>query len=536
MQLVTRLGGLPTRQFLEFPAAGFAGRVCGVIFDGEGPVVSGMPIGGVDTGCIDVETSGLLGYRTIFNSHVPRGGPINQPFLGMTLDSNTWVLTTGKAKSYHEPRVAFSQIGEPVPICEPAPLSAIELAPARAVGDVVYWGHYPMLELEFVSDAPVAVSATIWNPFIPGDLTSSTLPGAVFAVELSNRSDSQQEGHLIFSFPGPTAEEAGGGTTGCDVLRGGVSGISLSKSECQLAVGVAGDPVNLRYGSGLGSDGSAWARAGVELPQIGEAEDGIALSVPFRLPTGSSTVVEFVVAWRAPRWWGEGSPNGGGNRYVHMYSTRWRSAPEAARYLAEHRETLLTRVRAWQAAVYDSTELPVWLRSALVNILHLITEDGLWSVSRDIGTWCDEELGLFGMNECPRGCAQIECIPCSFYGTLALAYFFPELALSTLAGYRAYQYPNGEVPWVFGGVTAATKWGRKNHCEFIYPSPGYQTSLNGVCYVAMADRYWRCTNDNTFLNEFYGSIRRDRVHSLFATGVCGRRAAGARDANRRSGQ
>ena len=169
-----------------------------------------MPIGGVDTGCIDVETSGLLGYRTIFNSHVPRGGPINQPFLGMTLDSNTWVLTTGKAKSYHEPRVAFSQTGEPVPICEPAPLSATELAPARGVEDVVYWGHYPMLELEFVSDAPVAVSATIWNPFIPGDLTSSTLPGAVFAVELTNKSDSQQEGRLIFSFPGPTADEVGG--------------------------------------------------------------------------------------------------------------------------------------------------------------------------------------------------------------------------------------------------------------------------------------------------------------------------------------
>ena len=50
--------------------------------------------------------------------------------------------------------------------------------------------------------------------------------------------------------------------------------------------------------------------------------------------------------------------------------------------------------------------------------------------------------------------------------------------------------------------------GTTNHCEFIYPSPGYQTSLNGVCYVAMADRYWRCTNDNTFLNEFYGSVRR----------------------------
>ena len=42
------------------------------------------------------------------------------------------------------------------------------------------------------------------------------------------------------------------------------------------------------------------------------------------------------------------------------------------------------------------------------------------------------EDGLFGMNECPRGCPQIECIPCSFYGNQPVVYFFPQLALSTL--------------------------------------------------------------------------------------------------------
>ncbi len=53
------------------------------------------------------------------------------------------------------------------------------------------------------------------------------------------------------------------------------------------------------------------------------------------------------------------------------------------------------------------------------------------------------EDGLFGMIECPRECPQIECIPCSFYGNLPLVYFFPELALSTMRGYKAYQYPDG---------------------------------------------------------------------------------------------
>ena len=35
-----------------------------------------------------------------------------------------------------------------------------------------------------------------------------------------------------------------------------------------------------------------------------------------------------------------------------------------------------------------------------------------------------------------------------------LNYFFPEAILSTLRGYKAYQFENGQPPWVFGGCTA----------------------------------------------------------------------------------
>ena len=63
----------------------------------------------------------------------------------------------------------------------------------------------------------------------------------------------------------------------------------------------------------------------------------------------------------------------------------------------------------------------------------------------------EEEDGLFGLNECPRGCPQIECLPCSFYGNIPLVYFFPEAALSTLRGYKAYQFADGRPPWDLRG-------------------------------------------------------------------------------------
>lgn len=503
---IQRLWEVPVGEYVELEAEGFETSASGVVYDAKSTVVSGMPLGGVDTGCIDIETSGLYGYRTVFNSHVPRGGPLNSAFLGLVVGSRTWVLTTGRTKGYHEPRVAFSEGAGAVPVADVPVAEKLAFSGARLAKDVRYWGHYPVVDMEFQTDAPVAIALRAWSPFVPGDLRVSTMPGAVFDVRVRNESDVAQVAELVFSFDGPSGEEAGPGGSVVAGLGGGLEGACVHCAECEYAVGVVGNDRGVRVGAALRAE--SWALAGSALPEVGSGEAGLSVAVPLRLGPGEVSRRRFVVSWWAPRWWGEGGPHGGGNRYTHMYSTRWRSASEVVTVLGASGDALLERVLAWQAEIYSTIDLPVWLRSALVNVLHLITEDGLWAVSRDVGGWCNSERGLFGMIECPRGCAQIECIPCSFYGAVALPYFFPELARSTLDGYRQYQYPNGEVPWVFGGVTVASRWGRKNHCEMIYPSPGYQTSLNGVCYVALVDRYWRCSGADDVLAEFYESVKR----------------------------
>ena len=63
---------LPESQWVKFRAAGFAEPACGVIYRLATPATCGMPLGGIDTGCLDLETSGLWGYCTIFNSRPVR--------------------------------------------------------------------------------------------------------------------------------------------------------------------------------------------------------------------------------------------------------------------------------------------------------------------------------------------------------------------------------------------------------------------------------------------------------------------------------
>jgi uncharacterized protein (DUF608 family) len=173
---------------------------------------------------------------------------------------------------------------------------------------------------------------------------------------------------------------------------------------------------------------------------------------------------------------------------------------------------LLRRTLAWQSVIYNEISLPIWLRDSLVNILHLITETGFWSMAKPpIGQWCRPDDGLWGMNEDPRNCPQIECVPCSFYGNYPVVFFFPRLALSTLRGYKAYQFENGEVTWIFGGMTDKPP---TPPIEMATPTRGYQTVLNGPCVVDMVYRYWLRTHDENALKELYEMVKRSTIFTM----------------------
>ena len=72
---------LPSLKWVEFQAQGYSAPVTGAIYRSDTPADCGMPLGGLDTGCLDLETSGMLGNITLFNSYAPCRGPLNVPFL-----------------------------------------------------------------------------------------------------------------------------------------------------------------------------------------------------------------------------------------------------------------------------------------------------------------------------------------------------------------------------------------------------------------------------------------------------------------------
>jgi uncharacterized protein (DUF608 family) len=496
-------GNLPDLAWTQFRASGFTEPVCGMIHRKSRPAECGMPLGAVGTGCLDLDTDGTLGYCSIFSSFVPPRGKLQSPLLGIAVNKQTWVLATRHTE---------------------------EIENVGKAHDIHYWGHYPIADLEYETAAPVSVGLRAWTPFIPGDVAVSNTPGAVFEVRLRNSSRSRQKGTLIFSFPGPTQAEAqispesprekvsyswftalvpvaqGATPARRQPLRGELSGVTVSSDQGVGYTLAALGGEQVRVASPLGVAGATWFSVGRAL-EPPENDFGTSLTVDFDLDSKATKVVRFVLAWYAPLWKGEGD-----HHFAHMYATRYRSSLEVAQLLARNHELLLKRIIKWQQAIYTYDNLPIWLRETLVNNLHLITEVGLWAAAKpSIGNWCRQEDGLFAMNESPRESPQMECLPCSFYGNIPLVYFFPELALSTLRGYKAYQYPDGAAPWIFGGWTGVPP---TEGTEMAAPDRGYQTTSNGICYIDMVDKYWLRTGRDEILREFYSSVKQNTIFTM----------------------
>jgi len=493
---------LSTAQWVGFEAEGYSQPVCGVIYGLKNKVTNGMALGGIDTGCIDLETSGLLGYCTIFNTHVPRRGPINLPVLGLNVAGKTWVLCDKQVKQ--------GEGGSQKPV-EPV-FTDLKLEGVNTAREIRYWGHYPVVDMEFDTDAPVSVGLRAWAPFLPGDVKSSSMPGIVFEVHLRNGSASKQNGTVAFSFPGPTQKEAASEKFDRREVKGEFTGVSITGQMASYALGVLGEKM-VRFGGELGADGAAWSAIAASLRQGKETEAGASAAVDFALAPGKEKIVRFVLTWCAPTWKGGGYNWAGGNVYHHMYAKYYPSAVSTAEVLAKNHKSLLARTLAWQQVVYTETKLPVWLKDSLINILYCITEDSFWAQKKSpVPDWVIEDDGLFGLCECPRGCPQIECIPCSFYGSLPLVYFFPELQLSTIRAYKNYQAPSGAPVWIFG---AAVEMCAPNYTQ-------YQSSTNGISLAGVVDRFLMCrdTADRKYLHELYPMIKKTMSYNV-SLGITG---------------
>lgn len=494
--------GLEHNKWLEFRCEGYSATVSGVIFGPEKPPCCGVPLGGIGTGCLDIEVSGVLGFETLFNQF-PRRPQLLTPFLGMTAGGKSYVLSDRK---YIDGGTMLGCV-EPTADPEPSRSTLVKFDGVESVNKIHYFGHFPIVDIEYEIEGPVRVSLRAWSPFIPGDAAASNVPAAVFEVWLHNQTEAEQEGTIAVSFPGfPPVKRLHQGehTYQRKQLEDPVRGVEIEgPNGIGYVLGVIGDE-RVRTGAGLSSNGAAWKKVAAQLPEASVASSGASVAVDFRLPGGQRRVSRFLLAWYSPTFWGDPTQTQKEEGYTNYYAHQYKDAVEVARRMAAEHKSLLRRILAWQDAIYTDRTLPVWLRDGLVNVLHLIPETSYWAFPNPPLDWSHPD-GLFSMNESPRGCPHIACIPCDWYGNIPIVYFFPRLARSMVLGHSHYMREDGAPPFEWGGAGLIA-----------WRSPSYenQKSLNGFCFVSMVDRLWQCTEDANVLREFYPYVKKSTRYTV----------------------
>ena len=535
---------LETSQWKEFQPKSYQ-TVTGVVYDKDTVTCCSVPMGGVATGCIDVDMRGVWGYSSIFNAHeqfhyiphgtVPRISPTIEPILGLSVGGQTWALAlqefigggnVGWCTEPHHPGVWTS---DPKPRVKQ--IKALNCPGVKPATNIKYWGHYPVADFEFETDAPVQVGMRAWSPFLPGQTVESNIPATVFEVELRNTTGQSQKGTLVFNFPGPNKDEAMGTAFTRKELSGKLNGLLVKSNSAKVSyvLGVIGNE-SVRTGAGLNVSPDAWSKIAQELPQAEFFVDNdvrvnlrgsASVAVDFELKANQEKTVRYVLAWYSPTWKGvrKAQPNaqpttawhapewmGDTLYYEQMYGLRFTGAYDVAMKMTEEHESLLKRIIAWQNVVYTDSKIPGWLQDSLINILHLIPESGYWAQPKSpVGDWAFPH-GVYVMNESSRGCPHASCIPCDWYGDIPLAYFYPDLSLYMLRAFKQYQRPDGEIPFALGKIHGMP--------DCTTPEYYWQKSLNSMCYIDLVDRLWMTTGDDAILKEFYESVKKANTYTV----------------------
>ncbi len=161
---------IPKGNFQRFRAYDFEHPVGGIVYRG-GTTLSGVPLGGLGTGYIELSSDGRLGRCSIFNDiHPPR--ELNVPFLALTANREICVFTNKTPDG------------------------------TKGVEDIRYF-DFSVVDAQSDLKGLIQVAFRTFAAFVLGDSKVSNTPGALFSIRLANISDHKVRGKIAFSFPGP---------------------------------------------------------------------------------------------------------------------------------------------------------------------------------------------------------------------------------------------------------------------------------------------------------------------------------------------
>ncbi|MBI2933018.1 MAG: discoidin domain-containing protein [Planctomycetes bacterium] len=288
---------------------------------------SGVPLGGLGCGKIEMLTDGAFGNFTIAHNRDHPTDFVRGTFFGLRHNDETTLLRLQRPGEYEG---------------------------VKNVDDVLYNGFFPRALLAF-SGLPVGMDMEAFSPLIPQNAEDSSLPVALFAVRLSSKRP--ETCTVLFSWE--------------NLLGGPCEPVEIGSWYGLRFTSAPGRPPNLAGECMILTDGVAtvekhWdASAGM----IGR-EVALAPYEPY--------AVRFAVVWFMPQ-------SDATEDADHYYLNRFAGAHALAQYATENVDRFYHESRIWSDLVLVSS-LPDWLRAMMLNHAYpafadtIFTQNGRFSL------------------------------------------------------------------------------------------------------------------------------------------------------------
>jgi uncharacterized protein (DUF608 family) len=456
-----------------------------------------MPIGGIGTGSVAICSDGSLRQWQLHNIGNHAGA----------LPSSFFAIRATRI----EPPLDTVRIlqASPIPPTTETPLVTDDVAPDwqhellarhKGVQRVEFAATYPMASLSYCDDAlPLAVELEAFNPLVPLDADTSSIPAALFTVRITNTDQVPIHGTLGVAMqnavgwdgvsPIDGVSGAGYGSNTNRVRRAGgwtsvvmenhsVAPDSPGAGQMVLAVDHPKAPVMAQwrhpdeFAAFLRSRALATGAFRLDLdPSIpdpqrhgpsaarGPSATGTTwntgIGIPFDLRPGGSTQIRVLLSWHFPNRYvnfeqfGPPRPEWGNSRFWlgNHYATRYPDAQASAEDVIDRWEELRNATAAWTSVFTDSTmddDAVMHLAAQLSTIRSptcFRSADGRFFGFEGVqGASTVMWAGEFG-GSCPLNCTHV------WNYEQALAATFPDLERSMReTEFDIAQAPEGYVP------------------------------------------------------------------------------------------
>lgn len=473
--------------------------------DGSAPG-SGVPLGGIGGGKVDLLPDGAFALATINNN---QGAPIqNLPGCFLAL---------------------WTKAGERVQARALSRSSAYGLPSSPSIE---FEAAHPFAVLRFMDTAlPVSVTVRAFSPLIPQDIRNSSLPAILFTVSVRNEANAPVEAALALSWEN-TLGVGGSIATGRVENRAGTTMESYADQRGRLgwlmgsgelprdppanriAYNARGTYALLtevprsRTASTARWDALAprppwWAEfeaSGTVASSHPASADALAhpagvVAVRFALRARETAEIPFVFAWHIPRRYTLGA-----QEYGHYYERAFESARDVAVHALDNRLSLAALTEEWQQRLLRSS-LPTWFARMLVTDCQALSRATL--LTRDSsGAEGAPGPALFVTMPNPVQSADASSLEARLGAHALLSALFPAQEAQELRQIASAQAPDGSLP---DPVANADR-------DLLPPPPeaskGPARLLPAAAFVVQVAHLLRRSDSTRLRNELYPPAKR----------------------------